>query len=105
MCAVEKYKNPLSALTVCAVERRALAKDDRTDRRAANLAWLASAAVDKEFLLEIAGHAVGTQKIAQGCAAARDRIGEDAFDLERKTAVSRPRHRTGRAARMDTGSE
>src|SRR5512146_3047744 len=87
------------------MERRALSEPHRADRRAANPARLAAAAVDEQFLLEVAGLAVRLQEVAQRRAAARDRVVEDALGLHGEPCVLRFRDRSGRASRADAGGE
>src|SRR5690349_16411964 len=94
-----------SALAAHAEERRPLPDRARTDRRAAGAAGLAGAAIDVELLLEVAGQPVGTDEVAQRGAAARDRMREDAPDLECEALVALARHRARRARRMDPRGE
>src|SRR3546814_6755454 len=65
-----------SGLTTRTVAGRAGAEHQRADFAAADAAGLAAAAVDKQFLLEVPGCAIGTEEIAQGGAAALDRFGQ-----------------------------
>src|SRR3546814_14509088 len=66
-----------SGLTTRTVAGRAGAEHQRADFAAADAAGLAAAAVDKPFLLEVPGCAIGTEEIAQGGAAALDRFGQN----------------------------
>src|SRR5882757_8367194 len=85
--------------------RRALTERDRADRRSANLARLAFAPVHEQFLLEIAGLAVGIDEIAQRRAAARDRIFKNTFHFTGELRVALARYRSRRALWMDAGGE
>src|SRR5690606_20223182 len=76
-----------SALAVAAPDRGPLRQHGFLQRPAAARAGFAAAAVGGQFLLEIAGRAVGREEVAQGGAAAADGAPEDALDRVREQAV------------------
>src|SRR5690606_32807399 len=67
-----------SALAVPAPDRRALADARLPQRSPAARAGLAAAAISRQLLLEVARRPVRREEVAQGGAAAPDRMDEDA---------------------------
>lgn len=96
---------PCSALTARTPDAGTLAELHFPQARATDLAVLATATVDKQFLLEIPRLPIATNEIAQRGAAALDGGSEDAFDLDRQLQVTRPGNALGFAARIDAGGE
>src|SRR5690606_29638573 len=84
----------------------AAALDDARDRAAIGArAGLALAVVYGEARSEIAEFAVGPRVVAQRRAAVADRLLEHIANRRHKPRQRRPRHRTGRLARIDSRAE
>src|SRR5207342_3400745 len=94
-----------SALAVAAPDAGAVAQGGIAQRTSATATGFALAAVDLQLLLEVAGRAVGVDEIAQGGAAALDRVEEDALDGFDQPAVAFARNSSGGARRGDAGGE
>src|SRR5207342_456950 len=92
-----------SALAVAAPDAGAVAQGGIAQRASATAAGFALAAVNLQLLLEIAGRAVGVDEVAQGGAAAIDRVEEDALDGFGQPAVAFARNAPGGARRGDAG--
>ncbi|SOZ36848.1 hypothetical protein CBM2605_A60092 [Cupriavidus neocaledonicus] len=92
-------------LAVGAIEGGTLALDDLAHRLGAHLAWQAGAVVDKAIELEVAAGTVAADKVAQGAAAALDRLRQGVPHCLRQPVATRAAQAPGRRARMDAGAE
>src|SRR5688572_4978517 len=100
-----KTAGPGSTLAAGAPGGSAIAHPAVADAAAADPAAFALAAVDEQFLLEIARCAVGAEEVAQGGAAAGDGVGQDLLHRRREPRVPRAADRSRRAARGDARQE
>src|SRR5690606_10294376 len=81
------------------------AQAQRTQRRRAVSAGFSLAAIHRQFLLEIPWRAIGRQEVAQGGAAALDRVGKYGADRIGEDAETLAGNAAGGAERVDAGLE
>src|SRR5690606_8139230 len=96
---------PVLPLAARAPGAGALADAGLAQRGPAGRAGQAAAAVDRQFLLEVAGRPVGAEEVAQGGAAAGDGVTEDLLHRLGQGDVAGAGDLAGRAQRRDAGAE
>src|SRR5690606_8528584 len=94
-----------SVLAARAVIRGALLLAHRAHRLAADAAGFARSAVDQAHGLVAAGGAVAGDEVAQGAAAALDRLGQRPADRVGQALVASQRDASRRRRRPDAGAE